>query len=83
MEELPERGGSFLFGGENKEKMNNKVKSILLFNIVKFFADYVRAVNIVYDKSSTAEEADYKALKSDWESVGRDILYSINKKDVN
>lgn len=32
-----------------------------------------------YNSSATAEEANARALKSDWEAVGRDIQFAIDK----
>ncbi|MCK5416665.1 hypothetical protein KAI92_04525 [Candidatus Parcubacteria bacterium] len=33
----------------------------------------------VYNNSKTENEADFKALKKDWEIVGKDIFDAINK----
>ncbi len=40
--------------------------------------DWGSTLNI-YNTSSTSEEADYKALQSDWRAVGDDITEAINK----
>lgn len=34
---------------------------------------------IVFDESTTPEEADMKALSSDWETVGEDIRMAMNE----
>jgi len=35
--------------------------------------------NFRYDKFSSPDEADYKAIKSDWDMVGSDMKNAINR----
>lgn len=39
----------------------------------------IRAVSLKFNESKTAEEADEKALKSDWEVVGLDIQQAMKQ----
>lgn len=39
----------------------------------------ISAANKDFNTSATGEEADYKALKSDWEMIGEDFKKSVKK----
>jgi len=39
----------------------------------------IGATGNLYNESQTSEEADYKALKSDWTMVGEDLRYALDE----
>ncbi|MCC7352445.1 MAG: hypothetical protein IT330_01715 [Anaerolineae bacterium] len=62
--------------------MNNK--PFVLYAEPSLWEGMVRIVDVAgalneYNVSSSPEEADYKALLSDWEAIGRDIWQSIRQ----
>lgn len=55
-----------------------------LFARPSFLVGYSRAIDFgatinVYNENLTPEEADFAALKSDWQAVGDDIEYALNQ----
>ena len=62
--------------------MNNK--STFLFARPSFIGGVARVMDLgttlqIYNESKTEEEADTKAIKKDWETVGEDISNAIKK----
>jgi hypothetical protein len=39
----------------------------------------IGATGNLYNESKTIEEADFKALKSDWQVVGNDMRYALDE----
>ncbi len=59
-------------------------KSTFLFARPSFVEGVARVMDLgttlqIYNESKTPEEADFKAMKKDWQAVGDDIVYAINK----
>lgn len=64
--------------------MGEKSSTFYLFARPSFIGGMARVLDLgtnlqVYNKSKTADEADYIALLNDWIAVGDDIKMSINK----
>jgi hypothetical protein len=59
-------------------------RSTILFSIPSFWRGLAASIDIgntltIYNDSETAEEADYKAIYSDWSAVGGDIRYAMQR----
>lgn len=68
-------------GTRNMQK-ERKVTNIHLFAMPSFITGIARILDPfgtlnTYNTSSSGEEADYDALRSDWKAVGDDIRYAI------
>ena len=55
-----------------------------LFPKITFWTGFSSVLSIFgnqnkFNTSKSGQEADYKALKSDWEMIGQDIQYAMNK----
>jgi len=66
--------------------MGNKVKSDFLFAQPSFASGAARVFDFFgqfdeYNRSDTPEEADAKAIASDWIVVGQDIADAIEQND--
>lgn len=64
--------------------MNNNYLTAYLFAQPSFIAGMARVLDIggvfdVYNESETADEADTRALTSDWLMVGQDINFAIEE----
>ncbi|MBU1289978.1 hypothetical protein KKG85_01930 [Patescibacteria group bacterium] len=64
--------------------MNEKSSTFYLFARPSFIGGVAHVLDLganlqIYNKSKTADEADYIALLNDWIAVGDDIRMSINK----
>lgn len=61
--------------------MMNMTKKSILFSAPSFFRGMAATLDIgntltIYNESTTPEEADYKALYSDWSVIGENITYA-------
>jgi len=66
--------------------MGNRVKSDFLFAQPSFASGAARVFDLFgqfdeYNRSETTEEADAKAIASDWIVVGQDIADAIEQND--
>jgi hypothetical protein len=66
--------------------MGNRVKSDFLFAQPSFASGAARVFDLFgqfdeYNRSETTEEADAKAIASDWIVVGQDIVDAVEQND--
>jgi hypothetical protein len=62
----------------------NKVRSSFLFSAPSVVSGAARVLDLygvydAYNASSTENEADFKALLSDWRIVGQDIVFAVKQ----